>query len=189
MILSEKQIFYFHCYLLTLFPKFLRNLMISTFNTYVKKIAIYKILRQNLYNLMLFIKKHSLLLGTELIDIVCSDFSCNKYRFTLCYNILSIVHNFRLKILICTNEILSIPSLSKIFNSATWLEREIWDCFGIFFSRHSDLRRILSDYGFKGHAFRKDFPLIGFYELQYTLINKTIEYLVIEQPHEFKTYL
>jgi NADH-quinone oxidoreductase subunit C len=93
----------------------------------------------------------------------------NKNRFAVVYHLLSIKHNIRLRLKCFTtnNEPPCIPSVSNVWNSADWLEREAFDLYGIFFIGHNDLRRILSDYGFIGHPFRKDFPLIGETEVRY----------------------
>jgi NADH:ubiquinone oxidoreductase subunit C len=90
-----------------------------------------------------------------------------KNRFAVVYNLLSILYNTRVTITVFIDEKTPLESISTIHNTASWFEREIWDLFGIFFTQHSDLRRILTDYGFKGHPLRKDFPLTGFIEVRY----------------------
>ena len=104
----------------------------------------------------------------QLIDIAAIDYPNEEKRFELVYLLLSIENNLRLKISINfeTNE--KIPSIVKIFPSANWMEREIFDMYGIKFINHPDLRRILTDYNFKGHPLRKDFPLTGFNEVRYS---------------------
>lgn len=104
----------------------------------------------------------------------------SKYRFNVVYELLSIVFSSRIRIKIYLNEITSPTSLTKIFINANWWEREIWDLFGIYFSRHPDLRRLLTDYGFEGHPLRKDFPISGFLEVKYDLNKKQ----VIQEPLE-----
>lgn len=102
----------------------------------------------------------------------------NKNRFAVVYHLLSIKHNIRLRLRCFTtnNEPPCIPSVSNIWNSADWLEREAFDLYGIFFIGHNDLRRILTDYGFIGHPFRKDFPLIGETEVRYDSKQERIIY-------------
>ena len=112
----------------------------------------------------------------QLIDIAAIDFPNDEKRFELVYLLLSIENNVRLKISIKfeTNE--KIPSIVKIFPSANWMEREIFDMYGIKFVNHPDLRRILTDYNFKGHPLRKDFPLTGFNEVRYSEKEKKVIY-------------
>ncbi|NJI21406.1 NADH-quinone oxidoreductase subunit C, partial [Aeromonas veronii] len=90
------------------------------------------------------------------------DYINKEKRFEIIYNLLSIRFNSRLKVKITINELQPIDSIISIYKAANWCEREVWDMFGIFFSNHPDLRRILTDYGFEGHPLRKDFPLSGF---------------------------
>ncbi len=112
----------------------------------------------------------------QLIDIAAIDYPNEEKRFELVYLLLSIENNLRLKISINfeTNE--KIPSIVKIFPSANWMEREIFDMYGIKFINHPDLRRILTDYNFKGHPLRKDFPLTGFNEVRYSEKEKKVIY-------------
>ena len=92
----------------------------------------------------------------------------NKYRFSVVYEILSIRYNYRLRIKTFTHELLNLESCEKIYSAANWYECEIWDLYGIYFNKHPDLRRILTDYGFEGHPLRKDFPLTGHSEVRYS---------------------
>ena len=101
---------------------------------------------------------------SQLIDITALDIPTKVYRFEVVYILLSLHFNSRIRIRTYTNELTALDSATIIYNSANWAEREIWDMFGIFFNDHPDLRRILTDYGFEGHPFRKDFPLSGFVE-------------------------
>jgi NADH:ubiquinone oxidoreductase subunit C len=87
---------------------------------------------------------------------------------------LSVSYNFRIRVKTRVNELTPVNSVSNIYSSANWLEREVWDCFGIFFSNHPDLRRILTDYGFQGHPMRKDFPLTGYNETRYCDLQKRV---------------
>src|SRR6185312_10217588 len=90
-----------------------------------------------------------------------------QFRFYIIYQFLSLVYNRRLTLKIPIKEYQAVSSLNKLYNCSNWLEREIWDLFGIFFTNHPDLRRILTDYGFQGFPLRKDFPVYGFFELRY----------------------
>ncbi len=107
--------------------------------------------------IMNFFKKHTLCQYKQLIEIAVVDSVGKKYRFSVHYLFLSIRYQSRLRVLVETDEVTPLISLENVFINANWLEREVWDLYGIFFTRHSDLRRILTDYGFLGHPLRKDF--------------------------------
>lgn len=102
-----------------------------------------------------------------LVDICGVDYPNREFRFEVVYHFLSVTHNMRLRLLVDADESLFVPSLHSVFPSACWYERECWDMYGIRFSDHPDLRRLLSDYGFSGHPLRKDFPLTGYTEVRY----------------------
>ena len=102
------------------------------------------------------------------------DFIGKDYRFSVVYDLLSLTFNTRLRIKVFVNEITSVPSVVDIFINANWWEREVWDMYGIYFDRHPDLRRILTDYGFEGHPLRKDFPLTGHTEVRYSEDKKKV---------------
>src|SRR3546814_4536100 len=97
-------------------------------------------------------------------------------RFEVVYNLLSLKLNQRVRVKLATDEDTPVDSVWKVFSAAIWLEREVWDMFGIFFANHPDLRRILTDYGFEGHPLRKDFPLTVFKEVRYDAEQKRIVY-------------
>ncbi|CAD6234323.1 GSCOCG00012393001-RA-CDS [Cotesia congregata] len=97
-------------------------------------------------------------------DLTALDVPSRPYRFELVYNLLSLRFNNRIRVKSYTDELTPVDSVVSIFKAANWYEREVWDMFGIYFSDHPDLRRILTDYGFEGHPLRKDFPLSGFIE-------------------------
>ena len=124
----------------------------------------------------------------QLIDIAAIDFPNDEKRFELVYLLLSIENNVRLKISIKleTNE--KIPSIVKIFPSANWMEREIFDMYGIKFLNHPDLRRILTDYNFKGHPLRKDFPLTGFNEVRYSEKEKKVIYEPVKLEQNYRNF-
>jgi len=130
------------------------------------------------------LKHHTGFSGTQLINITAVDYLIQKPldtvtsnqqpRFTVIYMFTCTGQNLRLFIKVKTDELTPLPSISEYFKSSTWYEREIWDLFGIFFVNNADLRRILNDYGFEGHPFRKDFPLTGYTQLQYDLSQKRL---------------
>jgi NADH/F420H2 dehydrogenase subunit C len=116
------------------------------------------------------------------------DFLGKDYRFSVVYDLLSLTFNNRLRIKVFVNEITSVPSVVDIFVNANWWEREVWDMYGIYFDRHPDLRRILTDYGFEGHPMRKDFPLSGYVEFRYDETRKKIIGEPVELAQEFRTF-
>lgn len=123
-----------------------------------------------------------------LIDIVVSDTPKNKFRFTLRYLILSTRFNYRLSLITKTKELVSLLSTISLYRTANWIEREIWDLYGIFFFLHNDLRRILTEYGFTAHPLRKDFPLTGFFEVIYDDSQKRIVKKSLELSQEYRFF-
>ncbi len=113
---------------------------------------------------------------TTLIDITAIDFPAKEKRFQLIYHLLSMTENKRCKITMDVSDQETVKSVTPVFECANWFEREIFDLFGIRFSSHPDLRRILTDYGFEGHPLRKDFPTTGFLEVRYDEVEKRVVY-------------
>ena len=113
---------------------------------------------------------------TTLIDITAIDFPAKEKRFQLIYHFLSMTENKRCKIITSVSDQETVNSVTPVFECANWFEREIFDLFGITFSSHPDLRRILTDYGFEGHPLRKDFPTTGFLEVRYDEVEKRVVY-------------
>ena len=113
---------------------------------------------------------------TTLIDITAIDFPAREKRFQIIYHFLSMTENKRCKIVISVSDQETVNSVTPVFECANWFEREIFDLFGIKFSSHPDLRRILTDYGFEGHPLRKDFPTTGFLEVRYDEVEKRVVY-------------
>ena len=123
-----------------------------------------------------------------LMDICGVDYPEREQRFEIVYNLLSLTHNLRIRIKVTCGEEASVPTASSVFSSANWWEREVWDLFGVMFSGHPDLRRILTDYGFEGHPLRKDFPLTGFVEMRYDDEKKRVVYEPVKLTQEFRTF-
>ena len=111
-----------------------------------------------------------------LIDITAVDFPARERRFDVIYHFLSMTENKRCRVTTSINEGEEVPSITRVFECANWFEREIFDLFGIRFTSHPDLRRILTDYGFEGHPLRKDFPTSGFLEVRYDELEKRVIY-------------
>lgn len=135
-----------------------------------------------------FLKNHHRTEFTNIVDIAGVDVPAREKRFEIVYNLLSIRHNARLRVKTYTDEMTPIDSIQPIFKGADWYEREIWDMFGVLFTGHPDLRRILTDYGFEGHPFRKDFPLTGYEEVRFDEELRRVVYEPIELPQEFRKF-
>lgn len=110
------------------------------------------------------------------------------YRFLVIYNLLSVKKNFRVSVKLLLKSKMAWETLSSVFLSANFLEREVWDMYGVFFYNHPDLRRILTDYGFSGHPLRKDFPLTGFVELRFDDVLKRVVFDKLEVSQEFRMF-
>jgi len=123
-----------------------------------------------------------------LIDVCGVDYPEREKRFEIVYNLSSLKHNRRLRVKVEAGEDEPVPSIAGVFSSAGWYEREAWDLYGIYFSDHPDLRRILTDYGFEGHALRKDFPLTGYVEVRYDNEQKRVVYERVNLRQEFRTF-
>ena len=103
----------------------------------------------------------------QMIDLTAVDYPERPDRFEMVYVLLSMRNNMRMRVMVSVGEGQAVPSITQVYSSANWPEREAWDMFGIFFAGHPDLRRLLTDYGFEGHPLRKDFPLTGHVEVRY----------------------
>lgn len=123
-----------------------------------------------------------------LIDITAVDYPDRAERFEIVYSLLSLRQNHRIRVKIAANEETLVPTTTEIFDTAGWLEREVWDMYGIMFDGHPDLRRILTDYGFEGHPQRKDFPLTGYVELRYDEELKRVVYEPVKLTQDFRTF-
>lgn len=123
-----------------------------------------------------------------LIDICGVDYPGRDRRFDVVYHLLSPRQNQRIRVRVKTDEETPVPSVTPIWRGAEWFEREAYDLYGILFSDHPDLRRILTDYGFDGHPLRKDFPLTGFVELRYDEERKRVVYEPVRLPQEFRSF-
>lgn len=124
----------------------------------------------------------------QLLDVCGVDYPEREKRFEVVYNLLSLSQNQRVRVKAGVAEEEPVASVVAVFHSANWWERETWDLYGIFFSGHPDLRRILTDYGFEGHPLRKDFPLTGFVELRYDEEQKRVVYEPVKLTQEFRSF-
>ena len=124
----------------------------------------------------------------QLMDVCGVDYPGRAERFEVVYNLLSLAHNRRIRVKLYTDAETPVPSVTPVFSSANWWEREVWDLFGIYFVNHPDLRRILTDYGFEGHPLRKDFPLTGYVEVRYDEGQRRVVYEPVSLPQEFRSF-
>ncbi len=135
-----------------------------------------------------FLRDDQGMLFKELIDVTAVDYPEREQRFEVVYHLLSLHHNQRLRVKTRTDENTPVPSVVPVFRCASWFERETWDMYGVLFSEHPDLRRILTDYGFEGHPLRKDFPLTGYVELRYDDEQKRVVYEPVQLRQDFRNF-
>jgi NADH dehydrogenase (ubiquinone) Fe-S protein 3 len=143
---------------------------------------------QQIVGVLSFLRDH---VGTRyqiLVDVTAVDYPSIEKRFCLVYNLLTLHYNRRIRVKGWVDEITPVSSVTQLYPSAGWWEREVWDMFGIFFGNHPDLRRILTDYGFQGHPLRKDFPLTGFVEVRYDDSEKGVVTEKVEVTQEFRYF-
>ena len=124
----------------------------------------------------------------SIIDVCGVDYPERAQRFDVVYHLLSPQQNLRIRVRAVTDEVTPVPSITGVFPGADWFEREAYDLYGILFSGHHDLRRILTDYGFDGHPLRKDFPLTGFVEVRYDEERKRVVYEPVKLAQEFRDF-
>lgn len=124
----------------------------------------------------------------QMMDLCGVDWPERPLRFEVVYNLLSLSRNQRVRVVVATDEATPVPSIVGVFPNATWYEREAWDMFGILFEGQSDLRRLLTDYGFEGHPLRKDFPLTGHVEIRYDETRKQVVYEPVALTQDFRNF-
>ncbi|MGV3510611.1 MAG: NADH-quinone oxidoreductase subunit C [Novosphingobium sp.] len=124
----------------------------------------------------------------QLMDIAGVDYPQRPERFDVCYCLLSVTKNHRVIVKVSTDEATPVPTVTTLWPNAGWYEREVYDMFGVLFAGNSDLRRILTDYGFQGHPFRKDFPLTGYVELRYSEEDKRVVYEPVQLAQDLRQF-
>jgi NADH-quinone oxidoreductase subunit C len=124
----------------------------------------------------------------QLTDICGADYPDRAERFEIVIHLLSMTHNLRLRVKLSTDGRAPVPSLTGLYPNAGWYERETWDCYGVMFTGNPDMRRILTDYGFEGHPFRKDFPLTGHVELRWSEEHKRVVYEPVKLAQDFRSF-
>ena len=142
----------------------------------------------NLEKTLFFLKDHEGCLFKMLVDILVVDYPGREKRFSLVYCLLSLKYNVRIKVKISIDELTSVNSITNIYKSSCWMEREVWDMNGIFFENHPDLRRILTDYGFEGYPLRKDFPCSGYVEMSYVESQKRVMASAISLAQGYRSF-
>ncbi len=150
--------------------------------------AVIRTQRENLLSLLSFLRDDPAYRFEQLIDICGVDYPDRPERFDVVYQLLSLTHNRRIRVKVSATEDAAVPSCAGVYKTAGWLEREVWDMYGIYFSGHADLRRILTDYGFEGHPQRKDFPLTGYVELRYDNELKRTVYSPVQLVQDFRRF-
>ena len=172
----------------------LNKLLNSELTTKIKKSSmdndelLINVKTDDLNSTLLFLKNNENCRFRQLIDITAVDFPNSEERFAIYYLLLSHENNLRIKVLITFNTEEKITSITKIYPSANWMEREVFDMYGIKFKNHPDLRRILTDYNFKGFPLRKDFPLTGFNEVRYSEKEKKVIYEKVKLEQDYRNF-
>ncbi len=144
--------------------------------------------RESLVRFLTFLRDDVNCQFKMLLDICGVDYPDREERFEVVYHLLSLSHNNRIRLKVAVGEDQAVPSATSVFICANWWEREAWDLYGIPFSDHPDLRRILTDYGFEGHPLRKDFPLTGYVEVRYDDARKRVVYEPVKLTQEFRSF-
>lgn len=147
-----------------------------------------RVRREGIVRVLSFLCNDANCLFQVLADICGVDYPDREERFEIVYNLLSLKHNVRIRVKVTTDESKPVPSVTQVYPAAGWFERECWDMYGVFFSEHPDLRRMLTDYGFDGHPLRKDFPLTGYVEVRYDDEQRRVVYEPVKLVQEFRSF-
>ncbi|RMD44037.1 hypothetical protein DV735_g1115, partial [Chaetothyriales sp. CBS 134920] len=169
-------------YLMSCLPRYIQQ-----FSVFKDELALH-ITPTGVVPVFTFLKYHTAAEYTMIADITAVDYPTKQYRFEVVYNMLSVRHNSRIRVKTYADEATPVPSITELYDGANWYEREVYDMFGVFFTGHPDLRRIMTDYGFDGHPLRKDFPLTGYTELRYDEEKKRIVVEPLEMTQAFRNF-
>ncbi|XP_030758717.1 NADH dehydrogenase [ubiquinone] iron-sulfur protein 3, mitochondrial-like isoform X2 [Sitophilus oryzae] len=180
---ASDQLKEFGKYVAECLPKYIEQVRFN----YCKELELL-VVPEGLVPVMQFLKDHHNSQMECLMEVCAIDVPSRPYRFEVIYNLLSLRYNSRLQVKTYTDELTPLDSVTGVYKSATWSEREVWDLHGVFFSNHPDLRRIMTDYGFEGHPLRKDFPMSGYYESRYDDIKKRVVLEPVEFAQEFRQF-
>jgi NADH dehydrogenase (ubiquinone) Fe-S protein 3 len=173
---------YFINYIVELFPKYLESIYVNRNSIFIN------VSKENVGVLITVLRYHLGFRFDSLLDVWAVDRPAVRERFKVGYNFLSVFYNFRVIVYTTIAKDHFLDSMTPLFRSANWLEREVWDMFGIFFVNHPDLRRILTDYGFTGFPLRKDFPLSGYTQVRYDEESKKVLLEPLELSQEFRYF-
>ena len=146
------------------------------------------IVRDSIVPVVTFLRDDPKCRFISFVDVCGADYPAREFRFDVVYHLLSPHLNQRVRIKLEADDVTPVPSITDVFAGANWFERETYDLYGVLFSGHPDLRRILTDYGFDGHPLRKDFPLTGFVEVRYDEERKRVVYEPVALAQEFRTF-
>ncbi|XP_006113478.1 NADH dehydrogenase [ubiquinone] iron-sulfur protein 3, mitochondrial [Pelodiscus sinensis] len=179
----QKQLCAFGEYVAEILPKYVQQVQVTCFNEL--EILIHP---DGIVPVLTFLHDHTNAQFKSLADLTAVDVPTRQYRFEIVYNLLSLHFNSRIRVKTYTDELTPVDSIVSVHRAANWYEREVWDMYGVFFANHPDLRRILTDYGFEGHPFRKDFPLSGYVEVRYDDEVKRVVAEPVELAQEFRKF-
>ncbi|KAI7905339.1 uncharacterized protein BX663DRAFT_530067 [Cokeromyces recurvatus] len=169
-------------YLMSVLPKFIQQ-----FSVYKDELTLY-VAPSGVYQVIHFLRDHTNAQFKSCMDITGADFPSRENRFEVVYNLLSMKYNGRIRVKTYASETSPVPSVVPLYSGANWQERETYDMYGVFFTGHPDLRRILTDYGFEGHPLRKDFPLTGYVEVRYDEEKKHVVTEPVELSQAFRNF-
>jgi NADH dehydrogenase (ubiquinone) Fe-S protein 3 len=169
-------------FLISALPKYIQQ-----FSVYKDELTIY-ISPSGTPAVFTFLRDHTATQFKQVQDICGVDYPSRSNRFEIVYNLLSVRYNARIRVKTYANEVTPVPSIVSLFSGANWFEREAYDMYGIFFTGHPDLRRILTDYGFEGYPLRKDFPLTGYVEVRYDEEKKRVVAEPLELTQAFRNF-
>jgi len=179
---QSTQLHDFAKYILGCLPKYVQRVSVvkDELTVYIAPSAVVPV--------MTFLRDHTQTQFKQCMDVCGVDYPTRPNRFEVVYHLMSIRHNARVRVKTYTDEVTAVPSVTPIWIAANWFEREAYDMYGIFFSDHPDLRRILTDYGFEGHPLRKDFPLTGYVEVRYDEEKKRVVAEPLELSQQFRNF-
>lgn len=178
-MLKQDNLIKFGYFLLLSYPKGVSAIQIK------KNMVVIYLEKEELTSYAMFLKANNF---SSVLDVWGCDFPARKCRFEVNYLLLNLKYNLRVVLKVNVSEVEYLNSLSGLYNSVAWLEREVWDMFGVYFSNHKDLRRILTDYGFEGHPLRKEYPLTGFTEVRYDEAEKRVVTEPLELAQGFRLF-
>ncbi len=170
------------------YTKYLRTVFQPVLVYTIKGEIFCKVSNKSSKHFLIFLKYHTNALYKQLIDLYGVDYGERFQRFEICYNLLSLILHRRLNVTVVVSEQQKVQSISDLYPNSTWYEREVYDLFGFIFQGNNDFRRILTDYGFKGHPLRKDFPLTGYIEVRYDDFGKRIRYERVSLTQDYRIF-